>query len=64
MKENTDTMVEETKPAPPARDSEDDSGSAAETENGWKRFERRNPRLRLGLLVGGIALLGLGFPLI
>jgi membrane fusion protein (multidrug efflux system) len=60
MKENTDTMVEETKPAPPARDSEDDSGSTAETENGWKRFERRNPRLRLGLLVGGIALLVAG----
>ncbi len=58
MNENTDTMVKEpnTKPAPAAADS----APSAETENGWKRFERRNPRVRLALLVGGIALVVAG----
>ena len=58
MTENTDTMERAAKsePAPAAPDS----GSADESENSWKKFERRNPQLRLALLVGGIALVVVG----
>ena len=59
MKENTDTMVQDAN-SEPAPLPTPDSGSPAETENGWKQFERSKPHLRLALLVGGIALLVAG----
>jgi membrane fusion protein, multidrug efflux system len=59
MKENTDTMVQDANPEP-APPPVPDFGSPAQPENGWKKFERRNPQLRLALLVGGIALIVVG----
>jgi membrane fusion protein (multidrug efflux system) len=59
MKENTDTMVQDANPASPPPPSLA-PGSPAETENGWKQFERSKPHLRLALLVGGIALVVAG----
>ncbi len=55
MNENTDTMVRDANPEP-APSAAPQSRQPAETGNSWKGFERRNPRLRLALLVGGIAL--------
>ncbi len=59
MKENTDTMVQDANSEPAALPTPG-AGSPAETENGWKQFERSKPHLRLAFLVGVIALLVAG----
>jgi membrane fusion protein, multidrug efflux system len=58
MRENTGTMEKEGNPEPAPAPAH--STAPADTESGWSRFERRNPRLRLALLVGGIALVVAG----
>ncbi len=52
-------MVQDANPASPPPPAPA-PGSPAETENGWKQFERSKPHLRLALLVGGIALVVAG----